>query len=162
MTKTLLNGMLAVIIAGTTLTSCKKEKENVLPTAKDHLVGKWEITHFAYDKNYNSTIDRNEKEEVEDGFTYLFKPDGTGVMTYSGMYTGYPEYEEEENFTWSFQNGEKELRLIAWSDHYGNDTTYATITGLDDKQMILQDEDDYGPGIRTMKQWIFFEKIPLQ
>lgn len=156
MTKTLLNGLLAVILSGTLLTSCKKEKQNILPTPKDHLVGKWQMTFSAFDDNDNKVLDEKEKEEAED-ISFLFKPDGTGISHYHDSY--YPNDHDEQAFTWSFMDGEKQIALVI-TDEYGTETTVAKINNLDKENMTLEIVEDYGHGEEFI-QWIIMKKVPL-
>ena len=156
MTKTLLKGLLAVIVSGTLLTSCKKEKENILPTPKDHLVGKWQMTYSAFDDNENKILDEKEKEEAED-ITFIFYPNGTGISHYHDDY--YPMEDDEQSFTWSFQDSEKQIALVM-TDEYGAETILAKINNLDRENLTLEINEEYGPGY-DFTQWIIMKKIPL-
>lgn len=157
MTKTLLNGLLAVILSGTLLTSCKKEKQNILPTPKDLLVGKWQMSYTAFDDNGNKVMDEKEKEKAED-ITLLFKPDGTGVSHYHD--SDFPGEHDEQAFTWSFQDSETKIVLVIHDEDFGTETTIAKVTNLDRENLTLETNEDYGPGT-DYTQWIVLKKVPL-
>lgn len=157
MTKTLLKGLLAIIVSGTLLTSCKKEKEDILPSAKDNLVGKWEFAYIAYDENGNKVLDEKEKDTDVDGTLFYFYPDGTGYVTYD--YTYYPGgYDDKEYFTWSFANNDKELVMVINADDY-IETMNAKLITLNGNDMVLEINENYGSWQEL--QWIGMTKQPL-
>lgn len=157
MTKTLLKGLLAVIVSGTLLTSCKKEKEDILPTAKDNIVGKWEFVYIAYDENGNKVLDEREKDTDVDGTIFFFNPDGTGYVTYD--YTYYPDgYDDKEYFTWSFANNDKELVMVI-KDDYHTETMNAKLKTLNGAEMVLEITEEYG--WEEELQWIGMVKQPM-
>ncbi len=157
MTKTLLKGLLAVIVSGTLLTSCKKEKENILPTAKDHLVGKWKFAYAAYDENGNKMLEENEKETDIDGGIFFFSPDGSGYISYDEIY--YPQgHEEKEYFKWSLQKNDTELKLVLGEDDY-EETTIAKIKTLNGSDLLLEIDED--PDFEDEMQWVGLAKQPL-
>lgn len=155
MSNQFLKGLFALIVSGILFSSCKKEKEDIIPTVQQSLSGEWRITHFVTDYNRNQKLDEEEKEatDPEERMIIFFHPDGTG---YTSSYYLYNSTIEKENFTWTLMNNNTELRLVHYDSNYGNDTSTVKINQLNMTDCILENLDSYE--YQTEKEWIILKK----
>lgn len=145
MSKHILITLAVILFSGIGFTSCKKEKQNVLPTTKEYLTGKWEMSWMAYDENMNKKLEEQEKESAAYGEeSYLFlKADGTGYIL-SHYY--YPEQmTEQQNLTWSLSSDEKEL-TIKIDTEFMLESIDFEIKELNLDNCVLEFSEDYGFG----------------
>lgn len=155
MLKQFFTAITILLVSGLLFVSCKKEKQNVVPSKAEYLSGKWRVTHFAYDDNGNKKIDEWEKESAgyDDELSIIFNADGTG---HTRWYYYYDSTEETEDFTWQLENGDKNIRMIFYYE-FGNDTTDLKIYELNTDICILESNETYGyiPGYT---EWVIMQK----
>lgn len=132
--------LITALLFGATVVSCKKEKENVLPTTDVLLHGRWSITHFAWDMNANEVLDDDEKSPAyqHGDFAIAFYPDGTG---YTSSTDNINFKTNVQPFLWELV-GDKSIRTIT-SHSQGSDTSYSTIKKLTKDSCILERKDGY-------------------
>lgn len=155
MSNQFLKGLFALIVSGILFSSCKKEKEDLIPTPQQYLSGEWRLTHFVTDYNNNNVLDEEEKEptDQDERMIIFFHPDGTG---YTSSYYLYNSTIEKENFIWTLMNNNTELRLVHYDSNYGNDTSTVKINQLNMTDCILENLDSYE--YQTEKEWIILKK----
>lgn len=155
MSKRIFTALTLMLFSGFLLTSCKKEKPNLVPTTTEYLAGKWRVTHFAYDDNRNKMLDEQEKESAgyDDELSIFFSTNGTGYTTW---YDYYDSSTETDNFTWKLENDDKNIRMIM-DYEYGSDTTYMKIYELNLDNCILESNESYGYG-PDYTEWVIMQK----
>ena len=131
--------IIACSFSALTISSCRKEKADVIPSAAEYLSGKWRVTHFAYDNNYNGTLDSNEKYEPEAQLNYVFYYDGTGTI--SSYSSSYPDNIYDASFNWFLQNNSEDVVMTVNVRQYTDKYT-AKIKELDANKLILEIMDD--------------------
>lgn len=151
MSKRILIALTVMLFSGLAFTSCKKEKQNVIPTASEYLTGKWEMSWMAYDENTNKKIDELEKESFPGNqISLFFNADGTGYFAYTSIYPG---ENEQENFTWSLSSDDKELTIKTQDNGIGIETMEYTISELNLDNCVLEFSEDYGFGV-DITAWV--------
>lgn len=155
MSNQFLKGLLALIVSGILFSSCKKEKEDLIPTPQQYLSGEWRLTHFVTDYNNNNVLDEEEKEptDQDERMIIFFHPDGTG---YTSSYYLYNSTIEKEEFTWTLMNNETRIRIIHYYADYGNDTTNVKIDKLNMTDCVLENLDSYAD--QEKNEWIILKK----
>ena len=148
MSKRILIAFTVMLFSGLAFTSCKKEKQNVVPTTAEYLTGKWMISWFAYDENMNKKLDEQEKEEAyfdEQSFLF-FNADGTGHV--SSYY--YPDNGvEQQDLAWSLSADEKTLIITIDYEMTKVAMEFKIIELNLDNCVLESSEEDFGVNITT-------------
>lgn len=148
---TLLCTAAAIGLLATSVTSCKKKKDD---SATARLSGKWKMTQAGYDANSNNVMEASEVISAGDSVAlYMaFGSDGSGTMT-----VGFLGTDISSPFTWNLKNGDKTLHLktpeTAYSDASDGDVDINTLTSSD---LILRDTTDMSS--TGMANWLVFKK----
>lgn len=129
------------------LGACKKKEDD---SVRGKLLGNWKLTAMAFDADSNGVMSASEKMDITPGDSLegyvTFNGDGTGVTGMSNFVTT-----NTNNFTWSFINGEADLKIT--------DTSGETITHIESiskSDLVFKDTEVSG-GV-TYVGWTFWKK----
>ena len=155
---------LALACMAIAIASCKKEKENIIPTTRERVAGHWELDYQAVDTDNDGKIDENEKSYTdENSYTqsYTLLGDGTG-SSYVAYKNGSQQMDYEIILKWALKNGDTELEMTMsndmWPETYSNISKIETLT---DTELLLQQEQTFvfTPGeSRTIRSWMALKR----
>lgn len=142
--------VIAASVATLTVSSCRKEKADVIPSASTMITGTWRIVSTAQDHNDNSRIDSNEitYNPHERATVFTFYYDGSGILesTFNDSLT------YSQAITWNLQNDNKEIMIIA------NEPFTGKILTLDNDDLVLLYENGAIDPLIKENFWIMFQK----
>lgn len=131
--------LLALLLCGTTMTSCSDDDDKVSEEAQEGLVGTWQTVATGGYEIYQG--EREDFYDDYDGLTFVFKGDGTGQ--YMDKY--YPE--DNCSLTWKVSGDQLYVTLE------GEETESATISTLTSNTLKIEyREPDY-------YEWIEYKRI---
>ena len=112
MTKTLLNALLAISLSGTMVTPCKKDKDDVKPSAATMIQREWAFNLTATDYNKDGIMQNNEKGSNRNVRVIFYE---SGKTTYKNLDVSNAPTAE---FSWSLYSNDTKMLLNDLGDIY--------------------------------------------
>lgn len=145
---------MSVLIA---LSSCKKEKVDIIPDIRVRILGIWKFIQFAGDENENDRIDSSEIKKIgpNEHLTFIVNNDGTA----SFKSVNYDRNTVSETpYLWHMENDS--MLILNRNDGYKETQAVRVNVDYINKKMELY----YAKGVfdslaNSAPMWLFFEEV---